>query len=182
MSQIRTANTQTRHAVGGPLYLIVPLVATALIVLLLACSSDTETPVPVSGTSPPPPPPAPVSLIEASAAVLVQSAEASGRSAAVEGPQEGGTPFDVGLEDPGDSGAYAFSPSEMTFKVGETVNFTLTSETEFHTFTVDDLDIDASVDEGQTIVISFTFDEAGTFDLICIPHLGNGMLGTITVQ
>ena len=88
----------------------------------------------------------------------------------------------VNLQDPGVSGSYAFSPSEFTFSVGETVTFTLTSETEFHTFTVDDLGIDQDVNAGETVELTFTFDTPGTFQLICIPHEVLGMVGTITVQ
>ena len=129
-----------------------------------------------------PPPPAPVSLIEDAGKLLVGESKESGGSSAVDGHQDGGTPVGIGLQDPGGSGGYAFGPSEMTFRVGETVNFSLTSETEFHTFTVADLDIDVSVDLGKTVEVSFTFTETGTFELICIPHFGNGMYGTLTIQ
>ena len=88
----------------------------------------------------------------------------------------------VNLQDPGGSGSYAFSPSEFRFSVGETVTFTLASETEFHTFTVDDLGIDQDVNAGETVELTFTFDTPGTFQLICIPHEVLGMVGTITVQ
>jgi plastocyanin len=88
----------------------------------------------------------------------------------------------VELEDPGKSGKYAFDPSKFTFKVGDTVNFKLVAETEFHTFTADDLKIDQSVDAGQTVEFSHTFDKAGTFKLYCIPHETLGMVGEITVQ
>ena len=88
----------------------------------------------------------------------------------------------VSLEDPSGSGAYKFGPSEFTFSVGDTITLELTSEGEFHTFTVDDLGIDVSVDAGQTETLTFAFDEAGTFDLICIPHEALGMVGTITVR
>jgi plastocyanin len=47
---------------------------------------------------------------------------------------------------------------------------------------VDDLGIDESVDSGATVELSFTFDTAGTFELICVPHQALGMVGTITVQ
>ena len=88
----------------------------------------------------------------------------------------------VSLQDPGGSGSYIFSPSEFTFSVGETVTFTLTSENEFHTFTVDDLGIDQDVNAGETVTLTFTFDTPGTFQLICLPHEVLGMVGTITVQ
>lgn len=143
------------------------LVALALLValtsiILVACgSSDTDSPTAVPPTAqaaaptvaPTTPPPPP--------------------------PPDGTV---VNLQDPGGSGNYQFSPTELTFSVGETVTFTLASETEFHTFTVDDLDIDQIVDAGETVSLTFTFDTPGTFDLICIPHELLGMVGTITVQ
>ena len=119
--------------------------------------------------SPSPPPPAPT------VAVPTPDASSSGQAA-------GGTPFTVNLEDIGGSGEYKFDPTDMTFSVGETVTFTLTSETEYHTFDVEDLEIGVEVDAGDLQTFTFTFDEAGTYELICIPHLTQGMVGTITVQ
>jgi plastocyanin len=75
-----------------------------------------------------------------------------------------------------------FSPSEFTFSAGEEVTFVLTSESEFHTFTVDDLGIDVEIDGGETEQLTFTFDQPGEYTLICIPHELQGMTGTITVQ
>ena len=86
-------------------------------------------------------------------------------------------------EDPGGSGKYQFNPSELSFKVGDRVAFTLTAETEFHTFTVDDLGIDEALSKGEEVNFTFTFDRAGTFDLVCLVHGGpQGMVGTITVK
>ena len=73
-------------------------------------------------------------------------------------------------------------PSEITASVGETVTFTLTAETEFHTFTVDELGIDESIDGGESATYTHTFDKAGTFKLVCLVHETSGMVGTITVQ
>ena len=89
---------------------------------------------------------------------------------------------EVSLEDPRGSGEYRFGPSQLTFDVGETVTFVLTSEAEFHTFTVDGLDIDVGVDGGTSETLTFTFDEPGAFPLICIPHQSLGMTGTVTVR
>ena len=154
----------------------------AFAILLVGCGTGGSTAAPSAGTSPLPPPPAPATLIEDAAKLLVGESNGSSGSAAVEGHQDGGTLVGIGLQDPGGSGEYLFDPSAMNFKVGETINFSLTSETEFHTFTVNDLDIDVSVDFGETVDVSFTFTEAGTFELICIPHLGNGMYGTVVVE
>lgn len=98
--------------------------------------------------------------------------------------------MEVGLLDPGGTGnqvdpdgsGYVFDPSEFNFSVGETVSFILTAETEFHTFTVDELGIDVGVDPGETETLTFTFDEAGEYYLYCIPHESLGMTGTITVR
>ena len=152
------------------------------VILLVGCSTDGSADTPSVGISPSPPPPAPISLIEEATKLLVGESNGSSGSAAVEGHQDGGTLIDIGLQDPGGSGEYSFDPSAMNFKIGETVNFSLTSETEFHTFTVNDLDIDVSVDFGETVDVSFTFTEAGTFELVCIPHFGNGMFGTVIVE
>ena len=89
---------------------------------------------------------------------------------------------EVSLEDPRGSGDYRFDPSELTFAVGETVTFVLTAETDFHTFTVEDLGIDESIDGGDTKTLTFTFEEPGAFPLICIPHQSLGMTGTVEVR
>ena len=94
----------------------------------------------------------------------------------------GGTRVEIKLRDDKGSGSYAYSPAEFIFKVGEIVNFVMTSETELHTFTVDDLNIDQSIDAGETVEFSFKFDKPGTYPLICIPHETQGMIGKITVQ
>ena len=93
-----------------------------------------------------------------------------------------GTLVEVRLQDPGLSGSYAFDPSELVFSAGDTVTLKLTSEAEFHTFTVDELGIDVSVIAHEEATLTFTFQEAGTFELICIPHETLGMVGSITVS
>lgn len=143
----------------------------------MACGGGTSTasalvaPYPTTPPrlSPSPPPPAPT------VAVPTPDVSSSGQAA-------GGTPFTVNLEDVGGSGEYKFDPTDMTFSVGETVTFTLTSESEYHTFEVEELDIFEEVDAGDLQTFTFTFDEAGTYELLCVPHLTQGMIGTITVQ
>ena len=140
--------------------------------LLVACGDGpAPTPAPVQPPSPPPPPPA-------TAPVAPTAPGGSSPS----GAAAGGTQFEVTLADPAGSGDYEFDPSDMTFGVGDTVTFVLSAESEFHTFSVDDLGIDAQVDGGTTSTLTFTFDRAGTFVLYCLPHETQGMVGTITVQ
>ena len=139
---------------------------------VIACGQSVPEPPPpttVPRISPPPPPPAPTVPV---AARQGPSGQATG----------GGTPVDVAMQDIAGSGEYAYSPSEMTFSTGETVTFSLTSETEFHTFEVDDLDIYVEVEAGDTSTYTFTFDKPGTYELICTPHNAQGMIGSIVVN
>ncbi len=78
---------------------------------------------------------------------------------------------------------YQFEPSELTFEVGKTYNLVMgPDQTEFHTFTVDDLGIDLQLNAGENVTFTFTPDKAGEFRLFCIPHGALGMEGTITVK
>ena len=129
---------------------------------LAACGGDAEV-----NSAPTPPP----------SSAIVSSAVSS-----EVGGQPEGTRLEIALEDPGGSGTYKIDPSEFVFSVGQTVTFSLTSETEFHNFVVDDLGIDESVDAGETVEFTFAFDRPGTFSLICVPHEFLGMVGTVTVQ
>ena len=93
-----------------------------------------------------------------------------------------GTVLSVDMSDNAGRGPFAYMPVDFTFEVGEVVNFTLTSESQFHTFTVIDLGIDEGVDGGDSVDFNFTFDKQGTYALVCIPHEALGMVGTITVR
>ena len=135
---------------------------------------------------------------EVKPAPIVTTSSAQGSGSAAEAPppattfsQSSGTTstsastpadyaLDIAMNDA--NAKYLFDPGDITVKVGETVTLKLTSENEFHSFTVDDLGIDVEVDAGTTEEITFTFSDAGTFELICIPHESLGMVGKITVQ
>ena len=150
----------------------------SLPVVLAACASTEQvSTAPVLRVAPPIA--APAELVREVAEVLGANVVVSGAGCPEPG-QPGGTGTPVSLADRG--GEYRFDPPELTFSAGDTVQLTLTADTEFHTFTVDALDIDCSVNPGETVTFSFTFDNPGTFPLICIPHEGQGMKGTITVN
>ena len=157
---------------------LVVISAVGLLGLIAACTTSEPPIVRTSGISPPPPPSAPVELVSRIADAVSEPVK---ESRATTGEVEG-DPFEVNLEDPGGSGEYGFDPGGLTFNVGDVIAFALKAETEFHTFTVDDLDIDEAVDASGTIRFSFTFDQAGTYELICIPHGTQGMVATITVR
>ncbi len=79
---------------------------------------------------------------------------------------------------------YVYEPRSFEFKVDETVEFRLISEDEPHTFTVKDLGINWVVPKNEVPQVeTFTFNEAGTYRLVCIVagHEGSGMVGKITV-
>ena len=69
-----------------------------------------------------------------------------------------------------------------TIKVGEKITFKITSETEFHTFTIDELDLYETADAGESYEFTITFETAGTYRLYCVPHETLGMIGEVIVQ
>ena len=146
------------------------LVAGLAVVALAACSGIgvAET----AGVQPASPPPVPRAPSD-------QIADGAGGNG---GSQIRGTEVFVSMQDPGGSGEYIYDPADLSFAVGDVITFVLESESEFHTFTVPDLDINVSVQSGMTADTTFTFDTAGTYELICVPHQALGMVGTITVQ
>ena len=85
-------------------------------------------------------------------------------------------------QDMGGSGSYTFVPNEFIFEKGQNVIFEMTAETEYHTFTVDKLKIDEDINAGETKRFKFDFNETGTFELYCIVHKANGMVGEIIVK
>ena len=79
---------------------------------------------------------------------------------------------------------YVYEPMSFEFRVGETVEFRLISEDEPHTFTVKELGIHWVVPKNEEPQVeTFTFNEAGTYRLVCTVagHEGSGMVGKITV-
>ncbi|MFQ5876005.1 MAG: cupredoxin domain-containing protein [Dehalococcoidia bacterium] len=77
----------------------------------------------------------------------------------------------------------AFHPSAITVVKGETIHLKITSTDRSHTFTIDELGINISVDAGQTVTKEIKVDKAGTFTFYCaVPgHRGAGMEGTLSV-
>ena len=151
-----------------PLFALIVFAAVAAI----ACGGDDE-PAPAANRPSPPPPPA----ANAPAATL-PTAPSPGTTQPPVGPV---IEMTVGLSDAGGRGPFAFEPVDLSFSVGDTVNFEFVGESAFHTFTVEELGIDVDVAGGETVNFEFTFDAPGTYTLICVPHEALGMVGTITV-
>ena len=150
--------------------LSVPIIVTVLLTMVLAACGGSDDPGDEAGTSSPPPP----------ASAPTVAAPTAAAQPALSG--DGVTKFAVENQDPGGTGEYKFVPSQLQFSVGETVEFTITAETEFHTFTIDELNIDQALDAGEAITFTFTFDTPGEYRLICIPHEALGMEGTLIVK
>lgn len=75
-----------------------------------------------------------------------------------------------------------FAPAELTIEPGTTVRWRSTSSM-LHTVTPDGHSAWTSVQlggVGETFV--FTFDQAGTYEYYCQPHLASGMTGTVIVE
>ena len=77
---------------------------------------------------------------------------------------------------------YTFQPDGVDLKVGTTYALTFNAPNELHTFTVDDLNLDINISAGEAVVFEFTPTQAGTFDLICLPHEVLGMVGEVRVS
>ena len=163
--------------------LLIPLVALGLLAGLVACGEG----VPPKGSHDPVKP-APVASVNsggqssATGAALPPPSLASSATSSekTESSNAADRELDVALLDA--NSEYKFNPDQLAFAAGETVKLNLTSQSEFHSFTVDDLDIDVEVEAETTESITFTFDKPGTYDLICIPHESLGMVATIVVQ
>lgn len=74
---------------------------------------------------------------------------------------------------------FAFSPADITIAAGGKVELTNTGQAP-HTFTLTDTDVDVTVEAGEDASVDITLD-AGTYELMCRFHAGQGMTGTVTV-
>ncbi len=80
---------------------------------------------------------------------------------------------------------HSFSPSTLEVEAGTTVTWVNTNN-EAHTVTSGshDGDADGEFDSGTMEPgdeFSYEFDKEGTYDYFCIPHVDQGMTGTIVV-
>lgn len=80
--------------------------------------------------------------------------------------------------------SFGFSPSTIRLTQGQRLTLELTSLDVAHTFTVDELGINISVEGGETKSIEYTPDQTGEFEFYCsIPgHREAGMVGTLIIE
>lgn len=81
---------------------------------------------------------------------------------------------------------FAFNPSNITVKVGQTVQLTFKNTGQYpHNFTLSDLSVQTkTIQSSQVDTITFTPTKTGNFAYVCtVPgHADRGMKGTLTVQ
>jgi cytochrome c oxidase subunit 2 len=66
---------------------------------------------------------------------------------------------------------FKFTPKRIVLKVGEPVQFRVTSKDTLHSFTVKDLGIDVALNPGESKVTEvFTPQQTGTFQITCRIH------------
>lgn len=80
---------------------------------------------------------------------------------------------------------YAFTPTEMRVKQGETVRIVFENTQGFHDFRIDELNVATNkMYEGKEEAVEFTASEQGTFSYYCsvISHRQYGMEGKLVVE
>ena len=161
---------------GSVLKISLKIIAIFLPLLLLAACSDNSSPESSGYESPPAPP--------ISDKLSVSAQQSSSETAEGLSPATGtGTQVSIVNGDPGGkTGKYLFTPNTLSFKKGESVDFTLTAESEVHNFNVEELKLDTDINAGETLSFNYVFDKVGTYKYICIFHEANGMVGTISVS
>ena len=81
---------------------------------------------------------------------------------------------------------YAYLPADIEMNAGETYNIRLVGSDEFHTWSLADGNggwiANISLNPNAEQTVSFTAPAAGTYEIICLPHQANDMVGTLTVN
>ena len=72
---------------------------------------------------------------------------------------------------------WQFDPATITVKKGVPVRFELTSKDVTHGFSIMQFGVKASIKPGETTVVEFTPDKAGTFTFFCSVFCGEGHRG-----
>ncbi len=80
---------------------------------------------------------------------------------------------------------FSITPADITVKAGEEIKFMVTNEGRYpHTYTIGNLNAEASPHPGETEDVEVVFDEPGEYHVQCsiAAHDEEGMVGTITVE
>ena len=78
---------------------------------------------------------------------------------------------------------FRFEPTALTAKAGEkvTLKFKNAGKVE-HNFSVSSPNVNQDVEDGKTVSVSFTPDQAGKIQFFCKYHRGRGMVGSLNVS
>lgn len=101
------------------------------------------------------------------------------------GGRYGGSPSSGKTADPltieeGTGDGFAFSPSSLTVRRGQTITLDNVGDAP-HTFTIGDEGIDVTNDPGQVRTVAVDL-APGTYAFLCRFHSSQGMKGTLTVE
>lgn len=80
---------------------------------------------------------------------------------------------------------FAFNPTEMRVKVGDTVKVTFTNASGTHDWVLDEFDVRTQIlEEGQSETVEFVATTAGTYEYYCSVgnHRAMGMVGNLIVE
>lgn len=76
-----------------------------------------------------------------------------------------------------------FGPSRVRVGVASTVQLTIENEgSAEHTFTMEELDIDETIEPGGIVSLDVSFPETGTYEFVCRIHGDEGMRGEFVVE
>lgn len=107
------------------------------------------------------------------------------------GPQDDGTQRQGANQGQGrrviemDSGEFFFAPDRIEVEQGVPVTLVLkNSGSVEHNITIEEFGVDRTYGPGQTIEVTFTPFQAGTFEIACLiaGHSESGMVGTLVVR
>jgi len=81
------------------------------------------------------------------------------------------------------SGNFFFEPTTINAEAGQEVQVTFSKNTGFHTFVIDEIDINSQIEEGETVTFTAP-TEPGSYAFYCDvgDHRAQGMEGTLIVE
>jgi plastocyanin len=74
-----------------------------------------------------------------------------------------------------------FAPATISADAGAVTVFVTNQDPTLHTFTIEELGVDLQIPGGSDARITFDADP-GTYEFVCTPHEGMGMIGTLKVK
>ena len=168
---------------------VIAILASVVSLAAVACGGgDDESAAPPPAAAAPAPEAAAPTATPAIAVTSPGKIEFPDRVRGVTGQTDGVTQFTLNIQETVEAYGYHtgvyFDPGEMTFKVGETVNFTVIPNPESrqrHSVTVRDLGIDVEAKYGKQVTFTHTFDKPGRFKLVDkhFPEFARGWINVV---